>query len=491
MPTRYLARHFFVRCCALIFFAAFLSMFLQNPGLIGSHGLLPAQNMVDEATRLLPEAWKRPWIFPTFCWLSASDASLTLQCLLGIAASLAALAGFAPGCLMTVCWALYLSMVHAGQEFYRWPFDSLLLECGLLASILSPWRWAWFRPDPSREAPPAPWETALALSVLGKCLLLPGLGHLTLGDSAWPTLTALSLHTWTQPLPTALSLLLAQVAPAILKVLTAMVLIAELATPFLLPFTPRVRRLAFFPVLFLALGSAWTGESVWTGALLLALGLWVLDDAAFPKRLGGTLLPAPPEIPLAPRLSLGRKVALGLYSLVLGVTSLGFFFGLLGFQPLGAAGNGVYRAVYPLRSFNAYLPERAIPSDRLGLVLEGTRDGREWKPYRFPAEPSEGPRRPAMARWALHRLDYQMSLAARKECQDAPFLAQLCASLVEGRKVTHSLVKEDPFSLEPPLAVRVRKARLRLASPNERRDKGVWWMRDIEGEFCPEIRLPR
>jgi hypothetical protein len=171
-----------------------------------------------------------------------------------------------------------------------------------------------------------------------------------------------------------------------------MVLIAELATPFLLPFTPRVRRLAFFPVLFLALRFRLDGggESVDRG-FSPALVLWVLDDAAFPKRLGGTLLPAPPEIPLAPRLSLGRKVALGLYSLVLGVTSLGFFFGLLGFQPLGAAGNGVYRAVYPLRSFNAYLPERAIPSDRLGLVLEGTRDGREWKPYRFRRNRARGP----------------------------------------------------------------------------------------------------
>jgi len=475
---------------AFVFFAAFLSAYLQLPGLCGSHGLLPAKFMVSEATRLLPVAWKRLWIFPTFCWISPSDFSLHLQCILGLLASAGALLGFAPGFLMAACWALYLSVAQAGQEFYHWPFDYLLLECGLLAALLAPWRLTWFKPDPPKESPPSSWETALALTVLFKVFFLPGAAHLSLGDPSWPTLEALSLQFWTQPLPTAFGLALSRFPLFFLKFLAASVLLLEMCAPLLLPFAPRIRRFAFFPLATLAVANAWTGDSIWSGVLLLSLSLWALEDDSFPVWIRDSYFKTSSKTPPNPKPNLLRRSALGLYTAILGVTFLGFFCGLLGFQPLGKAGVWVYRAAYPTRSFNPYFRTDPIPTYRADLTVEGTSDGILWKEYPFRAKPCDPSLKPACGRWALRRLDYRVAEAAYRQCEDSPFLAQLCASLLVQDAEVLSLLAGNPFPNQPPAYVRVLKYEYRLANAMERKT-GDCWVRDSQGDFCPEIKLPK
>lgn len=490
--TRHIARFLWIKLLAVVFLAVFLSTLLQYPALMGSHGLLPAKNMVVEATRLLPEAWKRYWMFPGFCWVSASDLSLLLQCAVGLAASCALLAGFLPGPLLLLCWALHLSLAQAGQDFFHGPFDDLLLECGLLAALLAPWRWRWSKADPSREAPPSRWETALALALLFKVFFLPGLGHLTLGDSSWSTLTVFSSLTWTQALPTRLGCLLPRLPLDLLKWLALGIVTAEVAAPLLLLAPARARRWAFVPLALLALGSASTGDTVWTGVLLLGLALWSLDDEAFPPVWRACWLKGPaPDIPLSARSRWPRRIVLGLYTAGAAVTLTGFLFGLFGYQPLGSPGNAVYRAVYPFRSLNAYLPSEPVATRRLDLTVEGTLDGQTWKEYPFRAKPGDVNAKPSLARWTPRRFDAACAAAARKDCQQSPFLAQLCASLVEGDPAVLGLFREDPFGGKRPAAVRVMKYDYRLPGAGEWKSTGTWWAREPLGELCPEIKLPK
>jgi len=489
--TYHLARFFWLRLLAFVFFAAFLSAFLQLPGLCGSHGLLPTKIMISEAARLLPIEWKRLWIFPTFCWISPSDFSLNLQCVLGLLASAGALLGFAPGFLMAACWALYLSVAQAGQEFYQWPFDYLLLECGLLAALLAPWRLTWFKPDPRKDAPPSSWETALALTVLFKAFFLPGAAHLNLGDPSWPTFEALSLQFWTQPLPTSFGLTLSRFPFSFLKFLTASVLLLEMCAPLLLPFGPRIRRFAFLPLAALAIANAWTGDSIWTGVMLLSLSLWTLEDISFPTRIQNYYFETPSELPWVSKPKLVRRTILGLYTAILIITFLGFFSGLLGFQPLGNVGVWVYRAVYSTRSFNSYFRTDPIPTHRTDLTLEGTFDGTLWKEYSFHTKPGDPSRIPACGRWTLRRLDYRVAEAALNTCEDSPFLAQLCASLLIQDTEVLSLLDGNPFPNTPPAYIRVRKYEYRLANAMERNKTKDCWVRDLQGDFCPEIKLPK
>jgi len=496
MPTQtahsHLARFLWVRLLALVFFAAFLSAFVQLPGLCGSHGLLPAQHMIQEATRLLPETWKRVWIFPSFCWISASDFSIRFQCILGLSASAAVLVGLAPGLLMAACWALYLSVAQAGQEFYHWPFDDLLLECGLLAALVAPWRSTWFQPDPAKEVPPSSWEKALALTVLFKCFFLPGLGHLTLGDPAWPTLTAFSLQFWTQPLPTSFGLSLSRFPLPLLKTLMVLVWVLEVGAALLLPCPPRIRRFAFYPLAILALGSAWSGDSIWTGALLLSLCLWTLPDEAFPVKVQERFLkPSTPELPPPSKTRTTRILLRGIYTGILGITSLGFFFGLLGYQPLGKIGVWVYRAVYPSRSFNSYLPTEPLPTHRVALVVEGTAAGTVWKEYGFFTKQDDPSITPASGRFILRRLDARVAASTKSDCQDSPFLAQLCSELLYQNTDVLALLASNPFPTNPPACIRIQKYEYRLANAKERKETGACWIRDCLGDFCPEIRLPK
>src|SRR5678815_865146 len=97
---------------------------------------------------------------------------------------------------LTVIWFLYMSIVHAGQDWYGYGWEIQLLETGFLAIFLVP----LFDPRPfPRRAPP------IALIWLFRWLafrIMLGAGLIKIrGDAAWRDLTALFYHFETQPIP--------------------------------------------------------------------------------------------------------------------------------------------------------------------------------------------------------------------------------------------------------------------------------------------------
>src|SRR5271157_2629859 len=74
-PPRYeLISFLFLRLYGLIYLSAFVSFAVQAQGLIGSHGILPVAEMVDDlARRLGPE---RFFLAPMVFWLNDSDAAI-------------------------------------------------------------------------------------------------------------------------------------------------------------------------------------------------------------------------------------------------------------------------------------------------------------------------------------------------------------------------------------------------------------------------------
>src|SRR5262249_20639140 len=95
-----------------IYCVAFLSLAVQITGLIGSRGILPLG---------LPHV---------------GDAGLKLACAAGAAFSVLLAAGILRRVWLVVCWALYLALVTAGQDFMSFQWDILLLESGFLAIFL-------------------------------------------------------------------------------------------------------------------------------------------------------------------------------------------------------------------------------------------------------------------------------------------------------------------------------------------------------------------
>jgi hypothetical protein len=217
-----------------------------------------------------------------------------------------------------------------------------------------------------------------------------------------------------------------------------------------------------------------------------------LPDEAFPVWVQERFLKSSsPDLPPPSKTRTVHRLLLGLYTGILGITFLGFFFGLLGGQPLGKVGVWVYRAVYPSRSFNSYLPTEPLPTHRVDLVVEGTADGSVWKEYGFFTKPHDPSITPASGRFILRRLDARVAASAKNDCQDSPFLAQLCSALLEQDKDVLALLAGNPFPGNPPACIRIQKYEYRLANAKERKETGACWIRDCLGDFCPEIRLPK
>src|SRR5207302_4924950 len=110
------------------------------------------------------------------------------------------LAGFANALLLAVLWALYLSFVHVGQDWYGYGWEIQLLETGFLAVFLCPLLDG--RPFPRRPPP-------VAVIWCFRWLVfrvMVGAGLIKLrGDPCWRNLTCLYYHYETQPIPNPLS----------------------------------------------------------------------------------------------------------------------------------------------------------------------------------------------------------------------------------------------------------------------------------------------
>ena len=86
-PPRYdLVSFLFLRLLGLVYLAAFVSFAVQAQGLIGSHGILPLAEFVNNvAARFGPE---RFYLVPMVFWLNDSDAAIQAVCWAGAGLSL-------------------------------------------------------------------------------------------------------------------------------------------------------------------------------------------------------------------------------------------------------------------------------------------------------------------------------------------------------------------------------------------------------------------
>lgn len=128
----------FLRALAGIHLAAFISTWVQLEALIGPHGLLPATRYFSAVREQLGgPAWTQ---LPSLCWFFGADTFLHVLCGAGVILSLLLFAGVAPAACLFGLWTAYLSLSTAGQIFFNFQWDTLLLEATVLALLLAPWR---------------------------------------------------------------------------------------------------------------------------------------------------------------------------------------------------------------------------------------------------------------------------------------------------------------------------------------------------------------
>jgi hypothetical protein len=480
-----LSASIFLRLLAVVHLTAFGSVWVQWPGLIGPHGIAPAGEYLQAAHAQVGAA--AYWALPTLCWWIGTGVALHVLCGVGVVAALVLFVGFAPvGCL-AVLWVAFLSLANVGQEFLSFQWDALLLETTLLAIFVAPRgiRTGWRPAEPPRVAR---W---LCTWLLFRLMLLSGVAKLTSGDPTWRSLTALSYHYETQPLPYPLAWWAHQLPLSVHRASCVVMLVIELIVPFFL-WAPRpFRHCAALLLAGLQLLIIVTGNFAFFNYLSIALCLLCLDDAWWrrvarwcPRRR------ATPPGPAATVASTPRPASRWAVRTALAVVAYTTIIALPTFGVRGAwlsVFGPVVSLVAPFESFNTYGLFAVMTTSRIELVIEGSNDGRTWRPYEFRYKPGRLDRRPPVVAPHQPRLDWQMWFAALGGPTDSPWLGALCQHLLRGTPEVLALLADNPFPAAPPRYLRVMRYEYHFTNRVERAQTGDWWKRIPQGEFLPPI----
>jgi len=496
-PRHQLVRWLFLRMLGVIYLIAFVSLWTQIDGLVGSNGITPARDTMREVREHVAEQGIGPgryWRLPTLCWFSASDGFLHFLCGGGAALAVLLIVGVAPALVAFLLWAFYLSLSCVCDLFLGYQWDALLLETGFLAIFFAPLQLLPRRP--SAEARPSAAALWLLRLLLFKLMFFSGVVKLRSGDPTWHNLSALSIHYETQPLPTWIGWYAHQLPDWMQQMSVFVMFVVELAVPFLI-FAPRRWRLpAFWPLVGLQLLIAATGNYCFFNLLTLALCALMLDDAILEKvKVGGASArrpalgnaagrraEAPPTFTL-PCWPCWIVIPLTVLLLTLNLTLLCRLFSWP--TPL----RSLLALASPLRSVNSYGLFAVMTTSRPEIIVEGSVDGANWRAYEFRYKPGDVFRAPAFVAPHQPRLDWQMWFAALQDYRGNPWFLRFCERLLRGSPDVIRLLQHNPFPDAPPRFIRALVYDYRFTDLATKRRDGTWWRRELRGAYCPELTL--
>ncbi len=493
-PDHVLTRWLFLRALGLIYLIAFVSLWTQISGLIGHDGILPADQYMSAAGQqcdLQGVGLDRFRLLPTLCWFDSSNGFLHFQCAAGAVLAGLLIIGIAPAPSLALLWLFYLSLVTVGRDFLGFQWDNLLLEAGFLAIFLAPLQWLPRRP--SREALPSRIAVWLLRLLLFKLMFSSGCVKWLSGDPNWRNLTALTFHYQTQPLPTWIGWYANQLPLWFQKFSCVAMFCIELGVPWLIFGPRRIRFLGGAAIAFLQILILLTGNYTFFNWLTLALCLLLLDDFALkqlmPFKLVRALALDPRPSTLAKPLRWPRFLTVPLAVLVAAI----YFFQvslLFGAQPrwfLPVAAADAW--IEPFRTFNTYGLFAVMTTERREIIVEGSDDGVNWRPYEFKYKPGDVDRRPAFVAPFQPRLDWQMWFAGLGDYQQNPWFVDFCLRLLQGSPPVLTLLAKNPFTDHPPRYLRAELYDYQFTNFVERRATGAWWKRQRLGEYLPPISL--
>jgi lipase maturation factor 1 len=509
-PTYFWARRWFLRALGLIYLIAFVSLWVQIDGLVGSDGMSPVSQFLRVVRQQLgTDAY---FLLPTLCWLDSSNAFLHFLCGGGVALSLLLIFGTAPALSLVGLFVFYLSLTVAGQVFLNFQWDVLLLETGFLSIFLAPWR-LWPRDVllwPGSTIPAAATASAIVSPVsraglfllkflLFKLMLMSGVVKLTSGDASWgwlnhsfhwSALTALDYHYWSQPLPTVFAWW-ADKSPEWFKHFSvAFCLAVETIAPFFIWAPRRLRLIAAGLMIFLQMVIALTGNYCFFNLLTIALCLLLIDDAAIGVKIcdsAPNASPARTGRTLPTQLCSYAAIAVIVVTLPINAWLIFSAFNPQS-RPPGWVAN-FYEQLEAFRIVNGYGLFRVMTKDRCEIVVEGSNDGIDWAPYEFKWKPGDVKRPPGWCAPHQPRLDWQMWFAALESRQQNPWLVGLIVRLLQGSRDVTGLLGHNPFPDKPPHYIRAMFYRYRFTTTEERRQTGAWWKRQELREYLPTISL--
>ena len=412
------------RCLGFITLIAFLSYWYQADALIGDDGLSPWTNdlaNIEQWTDQNP--YLNKWnIRPTLLWL-APLASHHLLFVIGCISALLLTIGILPTICALVSYIIYLSLMVVGEPFLSFQWDILLCETLLLSFPFLPL--TKFHKI-GNHYKVSSFARYLIIALLAKLMIESGIVKFTSfgtnNENTWRDITALDYHYWTQPLPHCLSTWIHSLPDWFDRISLYLMYGIELILPFFL-FLPGIfRRIGVIGQIILQIAILLSGNYGFFNLLTLCLCLPLVDNNMLPRFITkhwytNINVPITPvfKSDFTPIFNSLKWVYLCCAWFFFGITTYGHFTrDLKGNQinpviNLDASWTEPYtRFVRHTHAFNSYGLFRVMTTNRPEIIIEGSLDGKNWRPYEFRWKPTDPTQSPRFAGPHMPRIDWQM-----------------------------------------------------------------------------------
>ena len=514
---RLVPRWLFLRALGCIYFSAFFSLVFQIRGLIGPDGILPADQYLQAVAHSLGHA-RGLWFAPSLLWLGSGPHTLTGLCWAGMAASLLLVLNVWPRGMLIACFVCFLSFVGAAQDFAGYQSDGMLLEAGFIALFFAP---AGFRPGWGAASPPTRASLFLLQWEWFRIYFESGVAKIAGGDPQWRNFTAMDEYYQNGPLPTWIGWYVQHLPHWFHAAAVGATLGLELGLVWMMFLPRRWRIVCFLIVTPWELGVILTANYTFLNYLVLALGVFLLDDqflvGILPQRwrklpvfssLGGAKdeLPVPEtgepgawwgaserspqdlnsnwrDAPLRwftiVKVSLMRLV-LGWIFYVSTVELIWMFLPVpLPVLPVAA--------IEPFRIANRYGLFGIMTRGRYEIEFQGSEDGTNWVAYPFRYKPQDLHQPPGIYAPYQPRFDWNLWFASLGSWQEYPIVLRTEVLLLSNDGDVLNLFKENPFPHAPPRQVRAVIWQYWFTTVQEKQTQGLWWRREFLGLYAPRI----
>ena len=493
---RLIPRWIFLRAIGLIYYSAFFSLVFQIRGLIGPHGILPA----NEYLKMLAEQFGRLsyWYAPTVLWFSSNAHMLTGICWVGMIASVLLVLNFWPRGMLVICFVCFLSFVSAAQEFSGYQSDGMLLEAGFIAMFFAP---RGFRPGWGETSAPSRASWFLLVWECFRIYFESGVAKILGGDPQWRNFTALDEYYQNGPLPTWIGWYM-QHWPHWFHAATAFGTLAlELALAWMMFLPRRYRIICFFIVTPWQAGIILSANYTFLNYLVLVLGFLLLDDRfvlrLLPKQWKNHFFAAKAKrapVPVNPERNWRSTLLAQARPLKLAVAAVmltWIFYVTLAemvwmVRPLPLPTTPV-AALEPFRIANRYGLFAMMTRGRYELEFQGSDDGQTWLTYPFRFKPQDPSKAPGIYAPYQPRFDWNLWFASLSAWRQELFVVRTEQALLKGNTDVLLLFAGDPFPHGPPQQVRVVFWQYWFTTPAEKRSQGMWWRQQQLGLYAPTL----
>ena len=478
-PTYWLTRFVILRLLGVVYAVAFLVAINQVIPLIGENGLLPLGIYLKEVSAALGSAGAGFVRLPSVFWFWHSDTALLTVAWIGFVLSCVVVAGYANAPVLTVLWFLYMSIVHAGQDWYGYGWEIQLTETGFLAIFLCPL--LDMRPFP-RRAPPMP-IIVLFRWLIFRCMLGAGLIKLR-GDNIWRNGTALYYYFETQPIPGPLTRWFHFLPHTALKIGVWFNWLAELVAPWFVFWPRAARHVAGSVIVLFQFVLILSGNLSFLNWLTIIPALACFDDSFWARLLPRRLVS---KAAAAADKAEESKPMLTTAWVVAAVVAL------LSIQPvlnMLSPEQVMNTSFDPLELVNTYGAFGSVGQERLNVVFEGTTDDTtggkaNWKPYIYKYLPVLPDKRPPQIAPYQPQVDWQMWFAAMSTPDQYPWTYNLVWKLLHNDPGAISLFAGNPFPGKPPRFIKAVLYRYKFAEPGN--PQGLYWTVDEIGDWMPVL----